>query len=59
MSGLPKQIEEALDLMDTDPRDLPPLKPGQHGKVVERRWEPFHDVIVYEDGYEERFYIGD
>lgn len=30
-----------------------------HGKIVDRRVEPFHDVTVYEDGYEERFYIGD
>ena len=30
-----------------------------HGAVIERRMEAYHDVIVYEDGYEERFYIGD
>ena len=58
-SGLPKHIEEALDLMDKDPKDLPPLQPGPHGKVVERRQEAFHDVIIYEDGYEEFYDIGD
>lgn len=30
-----------------------------HGKVVEVRQEAYHDVTVYEDGYEERFYIGE
>ncbi len=30
-----------------------------HGKLVEVRQEAYHDVYVYEDGYEERFYIGD
>ena len=30
-----------------------------HGEVVERRMEAYHDVVVYEDGYEERYDIGD
>lgn len=30
-----------------------------HGRIVETRFEPYHDVTVYEDGYEERFYIGE
>ena len=30
-----------------------------HGKVIECRCEAFHDVTVYEDGYEEYNYIGD
>lgn len=30
-----------------------------NGKLVEVRQEPYHDVYVYEDGYEERFYIGE
>lgn len=30
-----------------------------HGRVVSTRFDPYHDVTVYEDGYEERFYIGD
>lgn len=34
-----------------------PVKP--HGKVVDFRQEAFYDVTVYEDGYEDRFYIGD
>lgn len=31
----------------------------RHGKIVSTRFEPYHDVTVYEDGYEERYYIGD
>lgn len=30
-----------------------------HGPVVDYRMESYHDVRVYEDGYEERMYIGD
>lgn len=39
----------------------PRLSPMEklHGKVVETRMEPYHDVTVYEDGYEDRYYIGD
>jgi len=33
--------------------------PGKHGKIIDTHFEAFHDVTVYEDGYEERFYIGD
>lgn len=30
-----------------------------HGKVVGTRFDPYHDVTIYEDGHEERYYIGD
>lgn len=30
-----------------------------HGAIVEYRMEAYHDVKVYEDGYEDRMYIGD
>lgn len=30
-----------------------------HGKIVGTRFDPYHDVTVYEDGYEEKYYIGD
>lgn len=30
-----------------------------HGRVVETRFDPYHDVTVYEDGHEERYNIGD
>ena len=59
MSGLPKEIDEALDLMDADPRDLPDPKPGPHGKLVEMRWETYGDRYIYEDEYEEFYDIGD
>lgn len=31
----------------------------EHGKCVDYRQEAFHDVHVFEDGHEERTYIGD
>lgn len=30
-----------------------------HGKPIAVRFEPYHDVTVYEDGYENWYYIGD
>lgn len=30
-----------------------------HGRIVKTRFDTYHDVKVYEDGYEERYYIGD
>lgn len=30
-----------------------------HGRIAKTRFDPYHDVKVYEDGYEERYYIGD
>ena len=32
---------------------------GEHGKCVDYRQEAYHDVHVFEDGHEERLYIGD
>lgn len=39
----------------------PNLTPNEkiHGKVVERRFGAYHDINIYEDGYEEYIYIGD
>lgn len=31
----------------------------EHGRVVSRRFEPYHDVTVYEDGHEDWYYIGE
>ena len=31
----------------------------RHGKVVGARMDPYHDVTIYEDGYEDYSYIGD
>lgn len=33
-------------------------KISDHGKCIGYRQELFHDVHIYEDGYEERMYIG-
>lgn len=33
--------------------------PNPHGKLIELRWEAYHDVYIYEDGYVYRDYIGD
>lgn len=30
-----------------------------HGRVIGTRFDTFHDVTVYEDSHEERYYIGD
>ena len=30
-----------------------------HGRVVDGRFEPYHDVTVYEDGYEDWYPVGD
>lgn len=32
---------------------------AEHGALVEVRMEAYYDVRVYEDGFEERYYIGD
>ena len=31
----------------------------EHGRLVLYRFDAYHDVKVYEDGYEEKYYIGD
>ena len=42
---------------------IPSNKPTRmeqiHGEVISSRMEPYHDVTVYEDGYEDWYYIGD
>lgn len=30
-----------------------------HGEIIKRRCIAFYDVFIYEDGFEEYFYIGD
>ena len=32
---------------------------GEHGRCIDYRQEAYHDVHVFEDGHEERLYIGD
>ena len=31
----------------------------EHGRIVDMRYDMYHNVTVYEDGYEERYNIGD
>lgn len=44
---------------EIEPDDSPSPMEKIHGKVVGTRWEPYHDVTIYEDGYEDWYYIGD
>lgn len=44
--------EHALD-------NWPEPQESEHGPVIGYRQDAYHDVIVYADGYEEKFYIGD
>ena len=55
-------IDIALGFMDgsvipTKEHKTPMEK--EHGKIVGYRMDPYHDVTIYEDGYEDRFYIGE
>lgn len=47
--------------MDSDEREWPSEKEfvGSHGKIVKVQQVAFCDIMIYEDGHEERFYIGD
>ena len=50
----------ALDLLDQIPEEeWNTLPDPKHGKLVRVRQAAYHDIYEYEDGYEERFYIGD
>ncbi len=50
-----------LGILDGEIVPDPVLTPNEklHGKVVGFRMDPYHDVTIYEDGYEDRYYIGD
>lgn len=57
-----KVIDYDIDLlMDIDEEDWDVFQEAtsEHGKCIGYRQEAFHDVHTYEDGYEERTYIGD
>lgn len=51
------EIEKALDLFFAYQEE--PESTSKHGKVVEYRFDAYNDIKVYEDGHEERYYIGD
>ena len=38
---------------------FPSLMERLHGKVVSVRTEAYHNIVVYKDGYEDWYYIGD
>ena len=54
-----EDVMEALSLLDTVPESEWNTKTGEHGKLIEVRVMPYHDVFVYEDGYEFWNYIGE
>ena len=41
------------------PSDRPALMERIHGEIIGTRMEPYHNVTVYADGYEDWFYIGE
>ena len=57
--GLTDAVTEALKMLDEIPLEEWNTKSGKHGRVVDYRMEAYQDVVVYEDGTEERFDIGD
>lgn len=55
-------VAELLAWLDGDEHALdnwPEQEESEHSPVVEYRQDAYNDFIVYADGYEERFYIGD
>ena len=54
-------LSEVIAYMNGDEYALDewPEPKREHGALIEYRQEAFHDVFVYEDGFEYRFYIGD
>lgn len=51
-------IYSVLHCYDTEPSYYKRME-RVHGPVINRRMDAYHDVTVYADGHEERFYIGD
>ena len=58
MAVLDKNLE-ALDLAFEEIGEVIEYRHPVHGKIVDVRFDSWRDVTVYEDGYEESFYIGD
>ena len=53
-----KEIKEILDEFFNYDGEIN-MGDAVHGKVIDFRFDAYHDVTVYEDGYEEKYYIGD
>lgn len=49
-------LDNILDIFE---ESFEPKDDLVHGKAVGGRFECFHDVTVYEDGYERWYYVGD
>lgn len=58
-SDLLLDVKKAFDNEEIIPSSKPSRLEQLHGKIVGTRTEPYHDVTVYEDGYEDWFYIGE
>lgn len=52
-------INSIFELMDMEADQETGFWLGQHGKVVKREQRAYHDVTIFEDGYEDYDYIGD
>ena len=50
-------FNEVMNIFYGDTTTL--LKMNEHGRLVERRFEAYHDVSIFEDGHEDWYYIGD
>lgn len=63
MMVIEKALKDLVAYMDDGDenhfKDWEEPTPSEHGKVVDYRCEAFYDVTVYEDGYEDRYYVGD
>lgn len=57
LTGRKDLLFELSEILTSDNQKL--LSVVNHGKVVGYRQDPWHDVTIYEDGYEDRFYIGE
>lgn len=49
------KISDVEYLFNREPTPLERL----HGPVIGTRCDAYHDVTIYADGYEDRYYLGD
>lgn len=58
MSDFDIAIGIVMGEIEPDPNKLTPME-KMHGKIISVEQTAFHDITTYEDGHEERYYIGD
>lgn len=60
-NSIDKDLNDLIAYMNGDEHafDDWPEPNREHGALLEYRQEAYHDVYVFEDGHEERHYIGD